>query len=102
MIDMFEENTCEISHCPVRTCKSKEIILKSCGGRTENKEGKETERERGRKGRKRMIIINEEKGTMENPIFRLRVITEWYTMFMQILHFLNHSFNCRLQKTNNQ
>lgn len=49
MIDMLEENPAEMSHCQVRACKSKEVILQSWGRRMENEEGKEEERDTERK-----------------------------------------------------
>lgn len=49
MTDMSEENPAERSHCQVRACKSKEVILQSLGRRMENEEGQGEEIDMERK-----------------------------------------------------
>lgn len=71
-----------MSHCQVRACKSKEVILKSRGRRMENEEGKEEERDMERKAQKGKDDYNKEMKERENgekatPVFCLGVIAEW-------------------------
>lgn len=74
MIDMLAENPAEMSYCEVRACKSKEAILKSWGGRIENKEGKEEGRDMERKAGKgkdgyKKEMKERENGEKVTPIF---------------------------------